>query len=509
MVKHTRKRYRGGASPKLAGQGTYGCGFMPPLSCSYNTAERTNTFSKLMHNNVNSGNNSTVIKEIDVIYKLRTIDPTFKYSLYPALDEDTSGTPNTIQVKAKTFKKCRPRQNNIAKYSAELSKCKLIDFPINPNNYIILQSPYGGVSLSTYVAKLKMEFNIDKLINLLLSIENLFEGLLEFHKNTFYHMDIKLPNIVVNETSKGLETRFIDFGISVDLENSNDKVHTTMYEQNYFAWPFELAFYNKDINRIPKYKIAPILNKFYTESLEYNIQNHIISYNNYVDNKTGRFIHNADSVYPILDSIKFEPQSYFFQKTDIYSMGIIINAIIFNITGVLLHYKLDKDGNKVDTPAILVTGTTAIVELDSPSANNNPNIELIRAFIKNGGMDILLFANKLVSFNPTDRYSTIESYTKYNELCDNLRKNKVTIIGKTPLPKNNQSIVSKVVNTVSSFFAKPSPPPPPMPPTAWLQTKNHTAINIKSKKLNHIAIPMQPVQARGPARLPVKRYSKP
>jgi hypothetical protein len=503
---YTRRKKRGGAAPKLVGQGTYGCGFMPSLSCSYNTAERQNTFSKLMINNTNSKNsrNSSVINEIDKIYKLRRIDPTFKYSLYPAIDEDISGNPNTFKVRNTTFKKCRPRQNNMNRYQQEISKCFLVNQPINSTQYVLLQSKYGGDSLSDYINKLKTEFNMSKIIDLLLSIEILFEGLIEFHKNNFYHMDIKLPNIVVNKDSSYTHTRFIDFGISIDLKDKNDTVYTSTYNQPYFAWPFELYFHNIDINSIPLYKITPILNKFYEKSLEYNINNHLISHNNYMDN-SGRYIYNIKNVLPILYNISYEKPSYYFQKTDIYSMGIILNAIIYEIMGVILHYKLDKDGNKIDLPAILVPKTTSFVEMDSPSTSNIPNIELIRTFIAKGGFDILLFANKLVSFNPRDRYSTIEAYTQYKQLCDKIRMNVPEIIKTTPLPKNNQSIMSKVVNTVSSFFKNPSPPPPPMPPTAWMQpSKNHVAINVnKNKKLNHTAILVKP------ARLPGKRYSKP
>jgi serine/threonine protein kinase len=497
---YTRRKKRGGAAPKLAGQGTYGCGFMPSLSCSYNTAERQNTFSKLMINNTGS-NRSNVINEIDKIYKLRIIDPTFKYSLYPSVDEDISGNPNTFKVRNTTFKKCRPRQNNINKYQQEISKCKLIKQPINSSNYVILQSTYGGISLSDYIQQLKTEFNMSKLIDLLLSVENLFEGLVKFHNNNFYHMDIKSDNIVVS----GSKTRFIDFGLSIDLKDENDKVYTSTYNQPYFAWPFELYFHNIDIRTVPKYKVAPIFNSFAKDALDYNIDSHLIAHNNYMNG--GRYIYNGNIAYSILDSIKNEKYAYYFQKTDIYSMGLILNAILYKSMGIILFYKLDKDGNRMDIPAILVPNSRSFVEMDSPSSNMIPNIELIRTFIAKGGFDILLFANKLVSFDPRDRYSTIEAYTQYKLLCDNLRKNKAAIINLTPLPKNNQSIVSKVVNTVSSFFKQPSPPPPPMPPTAWMQpSKNHVAINItKNKKLNHIAIPVKQVQ---PARLPGKRNSK-
>jgi hypothetical protein len=163
-------------------------------------------------------------------------------------------------------------------------------------------------------------------------------------------------------------------------------------------------------------------------------------------------------------------------------MGIILNAIIYEIMGVILHYKLDKDGNKIDLPAILVPKTISFVEIDSPSTNTIPNIELIRTFIAKGGFDILLFANKLVSFNPLNRYSTDEAYTHYKQLCDKLRMNTPDIIKTIPLPKHNQSIMSKVVNTFSRFLKNPSPPPPSMPPTAWMQpSKNHVAININKK----------------------------
>ncbi len=487
---YTRRKKRGGAAPKLAGQGTYGCGFMPSLSCSYNTSERQNTFSKLMINNTSPKKNNTVskknnainntaskkssvINEIDKIYKLRIIDPTFKYSLYPSIDEDISGNPNTFKVRKTTFKKCRPRQNNINKYQEEISKCKHVTQPINPAHYIILQSKYGGESLFDYINKPNTEFNILKLIDLLLSIENLFEGLVKFHQNYFYHMDIKLDNIVI----KDLKTRFIDFGISIDLKDENDKVYTSTYNQPYFVWPFELYFHNIDIITFPTYKVKPVLNDFFKNALNYNIDTHLIARNNYMDN--GRYIYNNTIAYSILDSIKTEEPAYYFEKTDIYSMGLILNAIIYKITGVILFYKLDTDGNRIDIPAILVPNIKSFVEMDSPSTSTIPNIELIRTFIAKGGFDILLFANKLVSFDPRNRYSTIEAYTQYKRLCDNLRRNKVAIINLTPLPKNNQSIVSKVVNTVSSFFKQSSPPPPPMPPIALMQpSKNHVAINV-------------------------------
>lgn len=505
MVKHTRKRRGGAASPKLAGQGTYGCGFMPALSCSYNTVDRTDTFSKIMVNDTNSSQYSSVLEEIIKTYKLHTIDPTYKYSLYPSLDTAEPNNTNTLKITSSTYKKCRLRPNNVVKHGAELSKCKLIEQPINLNKYIILQSPFGGISLTEYIAKVKTEFNPGKFIDLLLSINNLFEGLLEFHKNTLYHMDIKLPNIVVKETSTGLQTRFIDFGISIDLQNSSDRIDSSMYDQPYFAWPFELYFYNKNNAYIPKYKIATVLNNFYKDAMQYNIDSYIIPYNNYIDIRTGRYIYNADNIYPNIESLKNKSQSYYFQKTDIYSMGIIINAIIFNIIGVVLNYRLENN-NIVSVPLIKIPRTTTFTELYLKSADNIPNIMLIRKFIEYVGFDILQFANKLVSFHPEDRYSTVEAYTKYNELCGRLNTNRTNIINLIPLPKNTQSFLSKIADSFNGLLTV-SPSPPPMPPTSWIQPRqpNHVAINMKAKKLNHITIPIE--AHHQPARLPARLYT--
>lgn len=89
--------------------------------------------------------------------------------------------------------------------------------------------PYGGIDLSQYSKKDSEIKNLSFIRNFI----NLFRGLHKMNKNQFYHFDIKPDNILVLEENETYKFRYIDFGISEHIPDT----------EGYEAWQFTHSYY--------------------------------------------------------------------------------------------------------------------------------------------------------------------------------------------------------------------------------------------------------------------------
>ena len=86
---------------------------------------------------------------------------------------------------------------------------------------------YGGTSL------IDMDYASVTPEDFLRGFANIFRAIVEFSKIDFYHLDIKLSNILVDEY---IHFRMIDFGISASVEYP---IQETIFLQRYELWPYE------------------------------------------------------------------------------------------------------------------------------------------------------------------------------------------------------------------------------------------------------------------------------
>ncbi len=194
------------------GKGAYGCSYRPAIRCKGNTnAPDKNTISKLMRK-----------KEADAEYaqiaRLQELDPEQIFSVYATRECAIANDLSPQELEENPVEKC--------------SSILALNKPPNP---ALIQMPYGGRELN-YVMRLRGKY--EYYFDLIRNYANLFEGLEYFHDNNFVHLDIKYPNVLVTDR---FEFRFIDFGLSVDL-NSDKPVSPTFMGTNYFVWPFDTRF---------------------------------------------------------------------------------------------------------------------------------------------------------------------------------------------------------------------------------------------------------------------------
>lgn len=214
MFRRKTFRKRGGG---YKGQGTYGCGFSPPLKCRGEAARRAGKFTKLMLE-------SEARDELRTRNMFSPVNATQRYFLYP---EDM----------------CDPAAPEPAN---EVEKCTLIPgvIPSFDRGKIIVSTD-GGTMLS------KLRLPAGDYYNFFRSLTNLFDGLVAAHAANLTHNDIKPENIVSMKNPAGsYVTRFIDLGLAVDTRRLRERslirgdpmYHYEIFYNNYAYWPYDFRF---------------------------------------------------------------------------------------------------------------------------------------------------------------------------------------------------------------------------------------------------------------------------
>ena len=269
ISKHNTKKLIGG---KYLGKGSYGCVITPPLSChkiknntktrSTRSSRSTSSSRSTQLNNKNKSH-STVSKiiinpdedsidELKISSLIKKFDPKQKhfitYDSYCNLKQIPNNRNNTAKVKySDSSQKYYYSIDNNGRFSDhkkdtkkndDNSKKCLIDLSLKPINIIM---PYGGYDLFNlkykfndkykkylnYKKKYKQSDNLNKYFNFIKTYDmfklhfkscfkNLAIGLYKLHKARIVNRDIKIENIMANYNSstKDIEIRYIDFGLS-------------------------------------------------------------------------------------------------------------------------------------------------------------------------------------------------------------------------------------------------------------------------------------------------------
>jgi hypothetical protein len=217
MVRKTRRqtKRRAPKGGKFLDQGSYGCGFAPPLRCKGEKKVALGEFSKLMES-------EEAAKEFKIHEMLEPIDPHQIYFLYPS-------------------KICRPEPDidpHIDKNTTykNLKKCDLITID-NPDARLLF-SKDGGKDLSK-LGNLQAGDYSDFFAEQI----QLLNGLRVLHTNHICHLDIKDKNIVVKMEGGTFHFRYIDFGFVI--KTSDLFVPRRRYENYYRIWAPEMKYINK------------------------------------------------------------------------------------------------------------------------------------------------------------------------------------------------------------------------------------------------------------------------
>ena len=189
--KYTRKR-KGG---KAIGSGGFGCIFRPALNCT------SHKYKKQSRKRVSKlGLKYSVEREMHQLLLVKKyIKKISNYKKYFLLNNIDTCRPAPLTKKDKVgFDKC-----------FTLKEHNITEKTVNDNlqHLMIINMPYGGLSLSKVIEKSKLSFGtINKMLQRLL----LF-AILPMNKLNVYHLDLKADNILYKDSL----LKIIDFGLSI------------------------------------------------------------------------------------------------------------------------------------------------------------------------------------------------------------------------------------------------------------------------------------------------------
>jgi serine/threonine protein kinase len=325
---------------KLIGEGTFGCVIKPSIPCKKHTKTLNHTVSKI----IKDPDFEDIQKENKVNKILSTIDPTNKYYISYIDMCILKSIPTRMDLETIQM------INNEHYYTLNNNKknkytCK-VDVGKDPVNIIM---PDGGINLEDIIKKQNkypIHFNLF-IKNFKNHVKHLLLGLKLAHENKIVNRDIKDSNIVCLLSNNELKIRYIDFGLSLYI---NEKLLTdNNYELNgspgYYPLDNIIAFYiashypdkqtiykkvkeeiNSDKNYIYKLKKLKLINKLINLDTRIDIIYNKLS--KLYDNKT--FPYEYYGYNDILNGL--------LQKTDIYSLGITFLTIVKS----KLNYNINK-----------------------------------------------------------------------------------------------------------------------------------------------------------------------
>ena len=178
--------------------GGYGCVFSPALKCEGTTKRAKGKITKLMterHAKEEYAEILSIKEKLDEIKNYRD------YFLIYDLNLCRPAKLTTTDLKE--FSKC-----------TALPKDKITEKNINKrrNELISLNMPNGGLAVDDYLYD---NGSFEKIYMLHTHLFNLLkDGIVPMNKRNVYHCDIKDSNILVDDTTRELKTRLIDWGLS-------------------------------------------------------------------------------------------------------------------------------------------------------------------------------------------------------------------------------------------------------------------------------------------------------
>ena len=211
------------------GSGGFGCVFRPSIRCG-NKEGSQNYISKLMLK-------EDAVEELEEIKTFSSILKKIKnYKNYFLIDDITLCKVSTLS-KEDLYdfnNKCKSLYKN--DFIASNINFKL-------NQLLMLNMPYGGINLSSYIEEHPSSITLKKLH---ISLINLFKnGIIPMNKKDLYHCDIKASNVLVLESAKNiLYPRLIDWGLSVYFKNKKQIPDNLFRRPFQFNTPFSIIIFS-------------------------------------------------------------------------------------------------------------------------------------------------------------------------------------------------------------------------------------------------------------------------
>lgn len=218
---------RGG---NILASGGFGCIFKPALKCANTEVRNTNKISKLM----TKKNATDEYNQIQQFKNILHVIP--NYDKYFLLNNFVLCQPDKLTKEdLSNFNKCKPLQKkDITSKNINSSLDKLLT----------INMPDGGIDTEHFVYNYFNTENIIQLNNSLIDL--LVHGILPMNKLHVYHCDVKDSNVLVKFTETGLNTRLIDWGLSL-IRTNKKTIPSKLYRRPFqYNVPFSSILFNKE-----------------------------------------------------------------------------------------------------------------------------------------------------------------------------------------------------------------------------------------------------------------------
>ena len=233
--KYTRRKGKGkgkrkGKGGKAIGSGGFGCIFRPALQCASSPQESR----KLSNNGV-----SKLSIKLDVEKEMQQLELLKKYikqipnyQKYFLLSDITSCNPAPLTPKDKIgFEKC---------YALE--DYNITEQTVNDNLHqlMIINMPYGGVTLTNIIEQSKLNF---RKVNWILQFLLLY-AIMPMNKLNVYHFDLKADNVLYNNDL----LKIIDFG-EIGVSTRKEPIPSILFNRRIqFNSPFSRILFADSVN---------------------------------------------------------------------------------------------------------------------------------------------------------------------------------------------------------------------------------------------------------------------
>ena len=259
-------------SPKVIGEGSYGCVHNPPLQCKDRPKD-------------------TNLQNVSKLLSKRNADKEMEeYKLISNADTNNEvhiGTPIS----------CEPKQTDSNKDA--INKCNNF-LGTNIDDYKLLLMKNGGIDLAAFThkyANMPVTYNTREILeHFWLDMSRIMYGLKLLQEEGVVHKDLHLHNIVYNEDSG--RANLIDFGFMVNQED----IITGAAEKTRMRWlyPPEVYFYDK-----PEYDLLKTMSDDEIHNMAMNILG-----NNFINKEKHSIIRDYllldgldDDEIPLLDTL--------------------------------------------------------------------------------------------------------------------------------------------------------------------------------------------------------------